>query len=220
MSHFDKSEKNRVKRVPKRGAYDKETIYDIVDRALIGHVGFVVDGEPFVIPTLIARQGDQILLHGATSSRLMRHIEAGAALCITVTHVDALVLARSVFHHSINYRSAVLFGSGQIIVDREAKTEALRLFTERVMPGRWRDARQPNDVELKATAVAAVTVDLASAKVRTGPVVDEDDDYDLPVWAGLLPITRVFNDPISDGALNPDIPIPEYIYDRMNDGGQ
>ncbi len=218
MAQFDLTAKNRVRRVPKRGAYDKETIYEIVDRALIGHVGFVEEGEPFVIPTLIARQGDRVLLHGAASSRLMRHVESGASLCITVTHVDALVLARSVFHHSINYRSAVLFGSGQLIVDREAKMGALRRFTDQVLPGRWQDARQPNEVELKATAVAAVAIDLASAKVRSGPPVDEADDYALPVWAGLLPLVQRFSDPIPDEDLEAGIPMPDYIDELISRG--
>lgn len=215
MTHFEKTEKNRVKRVPERGIYDKETIYAIVDDALIGHVGFVIEGEPFVIPTLIARQNDQILLHGATSSRLMRHVQAGGALSIAVTHVDGLVLARSIFHHSINYRSAVLFGTGAIVADREAKLEALKQFSERLLPGRWEDARQPNEIELKATAVAAVTIELASAKVRTGPPGDDDDDYSLPVWAGVLPLNQVYGQPLADDRLDPDIAVPDYIQELI-----
>ena len=216
MSQFELTGKNRVQRVPERGVYDKEAVYDIVDRALIGHVGFVIDGEPYVIPTLIARQDDQILVHGATSSRLMRHIQSGAPLCITVTHVDGLVLARSVFHHSVNYRSAVLFGAGEIIEDRSAKMEALRLFTERLVPGRWEDARQPNDVELKATAVAGVTIDLASAKVRTGPAGDDEVDYELPVWAGVLPVQQLYGDPLPDDRLDPDVDLPDYLQEFMS----
>jgi nitroimidazol reductase NimA-like FMN-containing flavoprotein (pyridoxamine 5'-phosphate oxidase superfamily) len=211
MSQFEKTKKNRVQRVPERGIYQRDIIYDIVDNALIGHVGFVVDGEPFVIPTLIARQEDQILVHGALSSRLMRHIQSGAPLCVAVTHVDGLVLARSIFHHSLNYRSAVLFGAGILIEDRDAKMEALRLFSERLIPGRWEDARQPNDVELKATAVASVEIDLASAKVRSGPPGEEEEDYSLPVWAGVLPIRQLFEDPIPDNRLDPAIDFPEYL---------
>ena len=218
MSQFELTGKNRVRRVPERGAYDKETIYEIIDGALICHVGFVIEGEPFVIPTLIARQNDQILLHGATSSRLMRHIQSGSALSIAVTHVDGLVLARSVFHHSINYRSAVLFGSGEIINDREEKLEALRQFTERLVPGRWEDARQPNEIELKATAVAAVTIDLASAKVRSGPPGDDAKDYSLPVWAGVLPLRHGYEDPIADERLDPDLAVPEYLQNLVDAG--
>ena len=211
MSNFEKTEKNRVQRVPKRGAYDKRTVYEIIDDALIGHVGFVIDGQPYVIPTLIARQDEQILLHGAASSRLMRQVQSGADISIAVTHVDGLVLARSVFHHSINYRSVVLFGKGELIVDREAKLEALRQFTERLVPGRWTDARQPNDIELKATAVAALTIDLASAKVRSGPPVDEEEDYALPVWAGVLPLRQVYRDPIPDDQLKPKLIMPNTL---------
>lgn len=218
MAQFDLTGKNRVQRVPKRGAYDKKTIYEIVDEALIGHVGFVIDDQPFVIPTLIARQGDQILLHGATSSRLMRHIYSGGELSIAVTHIDGLVLARSVFHHSMNYRSAVLFGRGEFIDERRAKLEALRQFTERLLPGRWDDARQPNEVELKATAVAAVTIDLASAKVRSGPPGDEEEDYSLPVWAGVLPMRLVFEDAIPDDRLDPDLKIPGYLQKLIEAG--
>jgi len=218
MAQFELTEKNRVQRVPKRGAYDSKTIYEIIGDALIGHVGFVIDDQPFVIPTLIARQGDQILLHGATSSRLMRHIQSGGDLSIAVTHIDGLVLARSVFHHSINYRSAVLFGRGEFINERRAKLEALRQFTERLVPGRWDDARQPNEVELKATAVAAVTIDLASAKVRTGPPSDEEDDYSLPVWAGVLPMRQVYEDAIPDDRLDPDLEIPGYLQKLIEAG--
>ena len=198
MAEFRRSEKNRVRRVPKKSTYDQEAIYDMVDQALTAHVGFVADGEPYVIPTLIARQGDAILLHGAASSRLMRYAGSGASLCITVTHVDGIVLARSVFHHSMHYRSAVLFGRGELVEGDLEKTEALRLFTERLLPGRWDDARQPNTVELKATAVVRVAIDLASAKVSAGPPGDEEEDYDLPVWAGILPLRESFGEPISD----------------------
>lgn len=211
MAQFEKTRKNRVQRVPERGIYEREVVYEIVDHALIGHVGFVVDGEPFVIPTLIARQDDQILVHGATSSRLMRHIQSAAPLCVAVTHVDGLVLARSIFHHSLNYRSAVLFGTGKFIEERDAKIEALRLFSERLIPGRWEDARQPNDVELKATAIASIEIDLASAKIRTGPPGEEEEDYSLPVWAGVLPVRQLYGEPVPDKRLDPAIDFPEYL---------
>jgi nitroimidazol reductase NimA-like FMN-containing flavoprotein (pyridoxamine 5'-phosphate oxidase superfamily) len=216
MAQFKLTTKNRVQRVPKRGRYDKETVYEIVDQALIGHVGFAVDGDPYVIPTLIARQNNQLLLHGATTSRLMNHVQTGSPLCIAVTHVDGLVLARSVFHHSINYRSAVLFGRGELISDADAKMEALRLFTERLVPGRWDDVRPPSEVEFKATAVATVEIDLASAKVRMGPPGDDEEDYDLPVWAGVLPVRQQYEDAIPDDRLDPAVDFPQYLRDFLN----
>jgi nitroimidazol reductase NimA-like FMN-containing flavoprotein (pyridoxamine 5'-phosphate oxidase superfamily) len=216
MAQFELTGKNRVRRVPHRGSYHKEVVYDIVDQALIGHVGFAVDSDPFVIPTLIARQDNQLLMHGSVTSRLMKLIQTGAPLCIAVTHVDGLVLARSVFHHSINYRSAVLFGTGKIISNENAKMQALRLFTERLVPGRWSDVRQPNDIELRATAVAAVEIDLASAKVRVGAPGDEEEDYDLPVWAGVLPIRQQYDEAIPDDRLDPAVDLPAYLRDFLD----
>ena len=168
MSKFEINDRNRIRRLPNRGKYDKETIQAIVDDALICHVGFVVDDQPFVIPTLLARQGDTILLHGAASSRLMRHLAAGNSVCISVTHIDGLVLARSVFNHSINYRSALIFGRGVLIEDDPEKIAALSAFTEKLLPGRWEDARGPNRKELKATSIVAINIESASAKIRTG----------------------------------------------------
>lgn len=211
MSDFDITDQNRVRRVPERGVYDKATVYAIVDDALVGHVAFLVDDQPFVIPTLIARAEDDLLIHGATSSRLMRRIEAGTELAVAVTHVDGIVLARSIFHHSINYRSAILFGSGTLITDPDQKLAALRVFSDRLLPGRWADAREPNDRELKATAVAKVSINLASAKVRSGPPGDDEDDYGLPVWAGVLPIRQLIGQPVPDERLYDEIDLPQYI---------
>lgn len=211
MSEYKKTEVNRVRREPERGQYDKETIYGIVDDALICHVGFVQEGRPFVIPTLHARQGDEILLHGATTSRLIRHVEAGHEVCLTMTHVDGIVLARSVFHHSINYRSAVLFGRGYLLEGDEETMAALEFFTERLMPGRWADARSPNRKELKATAVVAVPIEIASAKVRSGSPGDDEEDYALPVWAGVLPIVQKVGPAEADGRLADEIAIPDYV---------
>lgn len=211
MSEFETNARNRVQRVPKRGVYDREMIYGIVDAALIGHVSFVIEGQPFVIPTLIAREGDRLLLHGASSSRLMRHAAAGAPLAVAVTHVDGLVLARSVFHHSVNYRSAVLFGRGSAVEEREAKLAALRQFTERLVPGRWADAREPNETELRATAVIAMPIDSASAKVRSGPPGDDEADCALPVWAGVLPLLQGWGPPQRDALLAEDVTLPGYL---------
>lgn len=211
MTEFPKTSQNRVRRVPDRGAYDKATIYPIVDAALICHVGLVEEGQPIVIPTLHARQGDTILLHGATTSRLMRYAASGAPLCITVTHVDGLVLARSVFHHSANYRSAVLFGHGTMVEDEAEKMDALEAFTEKLIPGRWDDARIPNTTELKATMVVAMPIESASAKVRTGPPKDDEEDYALDVWAGVVPLRTERLAPEADPQLSTSIKLPSYL---------
>ena len=211
MTEFPQTVQNRVRRMPTRGAYDKATIYPIVDEALICHVGLIEAEQPVVIPTLHARDGDQILLHGATTSRLLRYAATGAPLCITVTLVDGLVLARSIFHHSINYRSAVLFGRGVLIEGEAAKLAALERFTEKLIPGRWDDARMPNAVELKATAVVAVTIESASAKIRTGPPKDDEEDYALAVWAGVLPLHQSVGEPLPDPAARTEIRVPDYI---------
>jgi uncharacterized protein len=177
----------RVKREPKRGRYDRETIDAILDEALICHLGFAVDGQPYVIPTLHARVGDMLYLHGSAASRALRHVAAGAPICVTVTLFDGLVLAKSVFNHSVNYRSAVVFGSAHAVPDDE-KRRALHALTERLAPGRWEEARRPTEVELKATSILALPIEEASAKVRTGGPEDEPEDEDLAVWAGLVPV--------------------------------
>lgn len=215
-AEFEKSDLNRIRRVPQRGMYDQATVYAILDAALIGHVSFVVDEQPFVIPTLIARVGDELLLHGATTSRLMRHAAQGEPLAVGVTHVDGLVLARSVFHHSVNYRSAVVFGRARPITERTAKLGALRVFTERLVPGRWADARLPNAAELQATAVVALAISAASAKVRSGPPGDDEGDYDLPVWAGVLPLALHYGAPQADPRLDADIALPDYLRDLLD----
>jgi nitroimidazol reductase NimA-like FMN-containing flavoprotein (pyridoxamine 5'-phosphate oxidase superfamily) len=211
VTEFAKTAQNRVRRMPDRGAYDKATLYPIVDEALICHVGLLEEAQPIVIPTLHARDGDQILLHGATTSRLLRYATTGAPLCITVTLVDGLVLARSIFHHSVNYRSAVLFGRGTLIEGDAAKLVALERFTEKLIPGRWHDARQPNAIELKATAVVAVTIESASAKIRTGPPKDDEEDYALDVWAGVVPLHQSVGAVQPDPRLRPEIAVPAYL---------
>lgn len=219
-TRFSAVDRNRVKRVPERGQYEKEDVYAILDAALICHVAFIQDDQPFVIPTLHARDGDRLLLHGATTSRLIKHVTAGNEVSIAVTLVDGLVLARSVFHHSVNYRSAVIFGRGRQL-DDAGKMDALARFTEKLVPGRWDDARLPNSTELKATAVVAVPIDLASAKVRTGGPKDDAEDYALPVWAGVVPMTTRYLPPVTDPAMTTDAPVPPYVADliRMRNGG-
>jgi nitroimidazol reductase NimA-like FMN-containing flavoprotein (pyridoxamine 5'-phosphate oxidase superfamily) len=211
MTKLSITDRSRIKRKPDRGLYDRETIYQILDEALICHVGFVEDKQPYVIPINFARVGDTILLHGAIASRLLKHIGAGHALCVEVTLVDGLVLARSVFNHSINYRSVVLFGSGRLVQEDQAKLAALEAITEHLIPGRWREARLPNAKELKATSVVAIKIDEASAKVHGGPPGDDEADYALPVWAGVLPLQEMALSPVPDERMAPDIAAPAYI---------
>lgn len=221
MTHFTRTEKNRVKRLPKRGAYDKDTIYRILDEALICHVGFADHDQPYVIPINFARVEDTIVLHGAKASRLLKHIEAGHPVCVEATIVDGLVLARSVFHHSVNYRSVVLFGSGRLVDEEHEKLAALQAITEHLIPGRWDEARLPNRKELNATSVVSIQIDEASAKVRVGPPVDDEADYSLPIWAGVLPLQELSQSPIRDEHLSAEIAVPEYIaeYSRRSRNG-
>ena len=194
----------RIKREPQRGRYDRETIDAILDEGLICHLGFEVDGQPYVIPTLHARVGDTLYVHGSSASRALRHAGSGAPVCVTVTIFDGLVLAKSVFNHSVNYRSAVIFGTARVVPD-DGKREALHALTDQLVPGRWDEARQPTDQELKATWILAVPIDEASAKVRTGGPEDEPEDLDLPFYAGVVPVHL---------AAEPS----EYAWRRVRDG--
>jgi nitroimidazol reductase NimA-like FMN-containing flavoprotein (pyridoxamine 5'-phosphate oxidase superfamily) len=211
MTDFTHTDRNRIKRLPKRGHYDRETIHRILDEALICHVAFVEKRQPYVIPTNFARVEDRIVLHGAKASRLLKHIEAGHPICVEVTIVDGLVLARSMFHHSMNYRSVVVFGKGRLIEDQQEKLAALQAVAEHLIPGRWQEARLPNRKELNATSVVSIDIDEASAKVRVGPPVDEQEDYALPVWAGILPLREMPLAPIQDELQPAKIPLPDYI---------
>jgi len=205
------TDRTRVRRVPQRGAYERETIEAILDETLISHVGFVHDGQPVVIPTLHARLGDRLYLHGSAASRMLRTLQKGVPVCATATLVDGLVLARSAFHHSVNYRSVVVFGTATLMEPGEETVKVLELFTERLVPGRWADVRPPNRQELKGTTVLSLPLDEASAKVRTGPPIDEDEDYDLPVWAGVLPLATEVAEPQPDPRLDPAIETPGYV---------
>lgn len=211
MREFQPTERTQVKRLPKRGHYDRETVYQILDTAFVCHVGFSVDGQPFVIPTNYGRAEDTLYLHGSAVSRMLKTLSAGVPVCVTVTHVDGLVLARSAFHHSVNYRSVVILGSARRVDDPAEKREALRIFTEHVMKGRWDDVRQPTEQELKGTTVLALPLEEVSAKVRTGGPVDDEADYDLPVWAGVLPLETVAKQPVPDAQRKNDPPIPNYL---------
>jgi len=207
-----KTERTRVRRFPKRGAYDRETIDEILDAALVGHLAFsAADGQPYAIPTLQARVGDEVWVHGSSASRTLRTVGEGIPACLTVTLVDGLVLARAIFNHSVNYRSVVVLGTARPVTDQERKRAALEAFAERIAPGRWADARPPTDQELKATSIMALSLDEASAKVRTGPPADEDDDLPLDVWAGVIPFETVRGDPVPDPKLRAGIEVPAYL---------
>ena len=211
MSQFTPTERTQVKRLPDRGKYDAETVHAILDSAFVCHVGFVVDEQPYVIPTNFGRVGDTLYLHGSSASRMLKTLTGGIPVCITVTLVDGLVLARSAFHHSVNYRSVVILGRATLVEKPEEKMDALKAFTEHVMPGRWRDIRPPTDLELKATTVLAVPLAEVSAKVRTGPPKDDAEDYALPIWAGVLPLPIVPGTPIPDPKLNAGLEPPENV---------
>jgi nitroimidazol reductase NimA-like FMN-containing flavoprotein (pyridoxamine 5'-phosphate oxidase superfamily) len=215
MTTYDVTARNRVLRLAKRANYDADEVYAIVDAALVCHVAYAIDGQPYAMPTLIARDGDILLLHGASKSRTLLHAGAGNPICITVTHTDGIVLARSAFNHSINYRSAMIYGSGRLVTDPDEKSQALFRFTEKLLPGRWDDIRPTNAQELKATGVVAVAIDNASAKVRTGMPVDEPEDVDLPYWGGIIPIRQQLGDPIADSHVPADMPAPGYLLEYV-----
>jgi len=211
MTTNTRTERTKVKRLPARGAYDRETIYSILDEGFICHVGFNIDGQPYVIPTGYARIGDDLYIHGSAASRMLRNLSKGVDVCVTVTLVDGLVLARSAFHHSINYRSVVILGNAQLVEDREEKDKVLEAFTEHVIPGRWADIRWPNELEMKATSVLKLPIEEASAKVRTGGPKDDDEDYEMNVWAGVLPLSVNAGDPIPDEVLPEGIEVPDHV---------
>jgi uncharacterized protein len=211
--NFVVNERTRVIREPQRGIYDRETIYKILDEGFICHVGFAVDGQPFVIPTMFARIGDAIYFHGSAASRMLRNVGAGIAVCVTVTLVDGLVLARSVFNHSMNYRSVVALGKATLVEAGAEKMEALRGFTEKILPGRWDEARRPNEKELKATSILQLPLTEVSAKVRVGPPEDDAEDYALGLWAGVLPMELKAGEPIRDERCDGAIPVPRYVRD-------
>ncbi len=207
---FPQTQRTTLKRLPKRGVYDRELVYRILDEGFICHVSFAVDGQPFVIPTGYARAGDQLYIHGSQVSRMLRTLSSGIDVCVAVTLIDGLVLARSAFHHSVNYRSVVIFGRASIVEEREAKLAALFAFSEHVIPGRWNDVREPTEQELNATTVLSLRLEEVSAKVRTGPPIDDEADYALNVWAGVLPLQLVAGAPIKDSRLPESIEAPSY----------
>jgi len=203
--------RTRVVREPERGVYDRETVYRILDEGFICHVGFAMDGQPFVIPTAYGRKGSSLYIHGSAASRMLRQMKEGVPVCVTVTLLDGLVLARSVFNHSMNYRSVVILGKATLVDDPAEKLEALRILSEHILPGRWKDARQPNERELKATSVLRVPIEEFSAKVRTGPPVDDAEDYSFPTWAGVLPLEVKAGTSIRDPKLDQERDVPRYV---------
>lgn len=205
------TERTRVVREPQRGIYDREMINAILDEGLVCHVGFSIDGQPFAIPTLYARVDDSIYFHGSAASRMLRGASEGANLCVTVTLTDGIVLARSVFNHSMNYRSVVALGKAVLVEAPLEKLEALRAFTQKLLPGRWNDARQPNEKELRATSILRMPLTEVSAKVRIGAPEDDAPDYELPVWAGVIPLRMTADTPIRDEKCASEIPLPAYL---------
>ena len=202
--------RTRVVREADRAVYDREAVYRILDEGFLCHAGFVVDGQPFVIPTSYGRKDASLYIHGSATSRMLRQIKEGVPVCITVTLLEGLVLARSIFNHSMNYRSVVILGKATLVDDPQEKLEALRLLSEHILPGRWEDSRQPNERELKATSVLRVPIEEFSAKVRQGPAIDDEEDYSFPTWAGVVPLQMVAGTPIDDARLLPGQEVPEY----------
>jgi len=211
MSDIAATPRTQVRRIPQRGVYDREAIAAILDEGFVCHVGFVADGQPFVIPTGYGRSGDNLYLHGSAASRMLRNLAEGVRVCVTVTLLDGLVLARSAYHHSMNYRSVVVLGTAVEVTDERERLQALETISEHIIRGRWTDIRPPNALELKATRVLRLPIEEASAKVRTGPPVDDEEDYALSCWAGVLPMHLEVGIPIPDPRLGPGLDVPASV---------
>ncbi|MCI0659766.1 MAG: pyridoxamine 5'-phosphate oxidase family protein [Acidobacteria bacterium] len=211
MTSFKPTTRTKLKRLAERGEYDREIVYRILDEAFVCHVGFVIDGEPYVVPTGYGRVGDRLYIHGSAASRMLRSLAGGISLCVTITLVDGLVLARSAFHHSVNYRSVIIFGTAAIVSDPREKMAALETFTDHIIPGRWSEVRAPNDQELKATTVLVLKLEEVSAKIRSGPPKDDLEDQEIPVWAGELPLRVEAMAPVDDPNLRAGITAPSYV---------
>ncbi len=209
--HQAPTARTRVVREPHRGVYDRAAAYQILDEGFICHVGFVLDGQPFVIPTAYGRVGDNLYIHGSAASRMLRNLDKGISVCVTVTLLEGLVLARSIFNHSMNYRSVVVLGTAMAVAQPEEKLEALKSLSEHILPGRWAESRQPNEKELKATLVMRLPIEEFSAKVRQGPPIDDEEDYSFPTWAGVIPLEMVPGAPENDPRLDPKTPVPAYV---------
>ena len=209
------TKKTKVKRAPKRGFYDSETIYEILDNQFICQIAFVHDGYPVIIPTIYGRDENNIYIHGATVSRMLLNLEKGFPISLNVTQTDGIVLARSAFHHSLNYQSVTIFGEAMLVTDENERYKALKIISDQIIPNRWEEVRLPNDKEMKATKILKIPITEASAKIRTGPPIDDKPDYDLPIWAGVLPINTSFGNPIADPVLNENTPLPASVKELL-----
>lgn len=217
MDKFTPTPGTTLKRLPERGEFDRQAVYRILDEAFVCHVGFAVDGRPFVIPTSYGRSGDKLYIHGSSAGRTMRSLSGEIPVCVTVTLIDGLVLARSAFHHSVNYRSVVMLGQAVPVTEPEEKFDALRVITEHVVPGRWPDVREPDSQELKATSVLMLPLVEVSAKVRTGPPKDDEEDMVIPAWAGVLPLRMEIGVPIKDDFTPAETAPPNYVLNYKRD---
>jgi uncharacterized protein len=215
VSNPNPTSRTRIVREPQRAVYDRDAINQILDEAFLCHIGFVADGQPYVIPTSYGRDGDVLYIHGSAASRMLRNLDQGIPVCITVTLLDGLVLARSVFNHSMNYRSVVILGTARLVEDSAEKLTALRALSEHILPHRWEDSRQPNEKELKATSVLRIPIEEFSAKVRVGPPIDDEEDYSFPTWAGVIPLETAVGTPIRDERCRHDLPAYLRNYSRQ-----
>ena len=211
-----KTERTKVRRVPKRGHYDRETIYNVLDKNFTCHIGFIYNDYPVVIPTIYGRSGDRVFFHGASVSRMITTLEMGVPVCLSIHTVQGIVLARSAFHHSVNYESVVLFGKASLVEENNEKMRALKVISDHIVPGRWEEIREPNGQEMKGTKVLGMNIDESSAKIRTGPPVDDEEDYDLDIWAGVLPITTSFGSPVPDPRLKNGLSVPQSVHNLVN----
>ncbi|MDT7541893.1 MAG: uncharacterized protein QOE33_1797 [Acidobacteriota bacterium] len=211
LENFERTDRTAARRLPQRASYEREVVYEILDAGFVCHVAFVREGQPFIIPTAYGRAGDMLYLHGSRASRMLKTLSAGVETCVEVTHVDGLVLARSAFHHSLNYRSVIVFGRAEVVEEATEKRKALRAFTEHLIRGRWDEVREPNERELAATLVLRLPLREASAKVRTGPPIDDEEDLSLPIWAGVLPLRTVAGEPLSDPLLGGDVAVSRVV---------
>jgi nitroimidazol reductase NimA-like FMN-containing flavoprotein (pyridoxamine 5'-phosphate oxidase superfamily) len=201
---YSVTSRTALRRLPKRGTYDRDTVHRILDEGFVCHLAFVADGQPYALPTGYGRDGDRVYVHGSAASRMTRALADGIDVCLTVTLIDGLVLARSAFHHSMNYRSVVVLGRARPVTAADEKRNALRCITNHIVPGRWEDVRPPTEQEMKGTSVLALDLEEVSAKIRTGPPVDDEEDYALPIWAGVVPVTRGYGAPLPDDRVRPD----------------
>lgn len=211
MTDFKPTPKTKIKRANKRAHYDRESTYAVLDAGIIAHVGYVFDGHPYVTSTSYWREGDRLYWHGSSASRMLKTIRGGVPACVNVSMLDGLVLARSGFHHSVNYRSVMIFGQAEPVTGEAEKLKTLEAFTERLLPGRWAELREATKQEIKATTVLSMPIEEAATKIRTGGPIDDEPDYDLDIWAGVLPLKMVAGEPIPDTRLKPGVPLPDYL---------